>query len=164
MTSIIYLDEVSCAQLPATQRQQINNTPICRAQTLVTSVDVWENYYQQELPSVTSPWWAQRQAGQRHFRGIMWVDDSLPYFTGHFPGKPILPGVVQIQWALDTADEVFPDTPATRFAGMSQIKFKTPIEPGTWLQLTLAQQQHTVTFEVADGQSVRTQGRLQYHE
>jgi hypothetical protein len=163
MTSIVECDEATCAQLPVSQLQQIADTPISRAQTLIASTDVWQNFYRQQLPELNAPWWAYRYTKQERFSGVLWVDESLPYFNGHFPGNPILPGVVQIQWALDTAGEAFAAAPATKFAGMSQIKFKAPIQPRTWLQLSLVCRAQVVTFEVSDGQTVRTQGRLQFH-
>ena len=163
MTTIMQCDEDTCAQLPVSQTQQIADKPISRAHTLIASADVWKNFYRQQLPALNAPWWAHRCTEQERFTGVLWVDESLPYFTGHFPGNPILPGVVQIQWALDTAGKVFATAPAAQFAGMSQIKFKAPIQPRTWLQLTLVCRPQEVAFEVSAEHTIRTQGRLQFH-
>lgn len=63
------------------------------------------------------------------------IPDKLIYFTGHFPGTPILPGVVQIHWAAHLAMESFAfDLP---FHHMEAIKFKDLILPGQTLWLSL---------------------------
>ena len=33
----------------------------------------------------------------------LWLDPDLPWFTGHFPGAPLLPGVTQIHWVMHYA-------------------------------------------------------------
>jgi 3-hydroxymyristoyl/3-hydroxydecanoyl-(acyl carrier protein) dehydratase len=64
------------------------------------------------------------------------VQDELDYFRGHFPGLPILPGVVQIDWAMRFAAEHLGAIPA-QFAGMKALKFTSPIRPGALLTLEL---------------------------
>ena len=63
------------------------------------------------------------------------VPPTLEHFAGHFPGLPILPGVVQVDWAMRlTADHV----PGVRaLASIDQLKFKAPVPPGALLDLTL---------------------------
>ena len=33
------------------------------------------------------------------------IGPELIYFQGHFPGYPVLPGIVQIDWAVQLADQ-----------------------------------------------------------
>ena len=60
----------------------------------------------------------------------------LLYFDGHFDVAPILPGVVQVDWAMHYGRQYF-DMPA-RFMGMSQLKFQQVIRPDNPVQLELA--------------------------
>jgi 3-hydroxymyristoyl/3-hydroxydecanoyl-(acyl carrier protein) dehydratase len=63
---------------------------------------------------------------------------DLGYFTGHFDGFPILPGVVQLHWSLQLARRYLAlgaGTPAT-----IQVKFRKPIQPGARLVLTLTRE------------------------
>lgn len=60
---------------------------------------------------------------------------DLAHFTGHFPQTPILPGVVQIDWALALAQQLMPLPP--RFVGMEVLKFQQLARPGDRLQLNL---------------------------
>jgi 3-hydroxymyristoyl/3-hydroxydecanoyl-(acyl carrier protein) dehydratase len=63
------------------------------------------------------------------------VPPTLVHFAGHFPGLPILPGVVQIDWAMRLAAE---QVPTVTHAGIDrQLKFKAPVPPGALLNLTL---------------------------
>jgi len=63
------------------------------------------------------------------------VRHDLVYFAGHFPGFPILPGVVQIDWAARAVQRYFPGLPA--FRALDNIKFTAPVGPGAMLRLTL---------------------------
>lgn len=60
---------------------------------------------------------------------------NLLYFDGHFDVAPILPGVVQVDWALHYGRQYF-GMPA-RFKGMNQLKFQHVIEPEQPVQLEL---------------------------
>ncbi|MBB5205761.1 acyl-coenzyme A synthetase/AMP-(fatty) acid ligase [Inhella inkyongensis] len=64
------------------------------------------------------------------------VEPGHPGFAGHFPEHPVLPGVVQLDWAERLAREAFAEMPA-QFAGMEQLKFQQVIQPGTRLLLEL---------------------------
>jgi 3-hydroxymyristoyl/3-hydroxydecanoyl-(acyl carrier protein) dehydratase len=64
------------------------------------------------------------------------VPADLAYFKGHFPGLPLLPGVVQVDWAMRFAALHLGVQPA-RFAGMKALKFTAPMAPGTTLSLDL---------------------------
>ena len=63
------------------------------------------------------------------------VPADLEYFAGHFPGAPVLPGVVQLDWCLRLARERL--GLAGHFRGMEQIKFLAPIGPDAQVTLRL---------------------------
>jgi len=64
------------------------------------------------------------------------IPPDLAHFTGHFPQTPVLPGVVQIDWAIGLARELIADLPP-RFQGMEVLKFQQLARPGDRLSLTL---------------------------
>ena len=64
------------------------------------------------------------------------VPPTLVHFAGHFPGLPILPGVVQIDWAARLASAHVPGVRA--IASVDRLKFMAPVLPGAILDLTLA--------------------------
>lgn len=63
------------------------------------------------------------------------VPPDLAYFSGHFPKAPVLPGVVQVEWALNLGRQLLnlPD----KFAGMEVLKFQQLVRPGDEVQLHL---------------------------
>ena len=63
------------------------------------------------------------------------VPPDLAYFSGHFPRAPVLPGVVQVEWALTLGQQLM-DLPA-KFAGMEVLKFQQLVRPGDEVQLHL---------------------------
>lgn len=64
------------------------------------------------------------------------VPEGLPCFRGHFTGFPVLPGVVQVDWAVRLGARHLGI--AGDFAGLRNLKFKRVITPGSRLQLKLA--------------------------
>ena len=65
----------------------------------------------------------------------MTVSAELHWFDGHFPGQPVLPGVVQTHWAALLASALF--NCRDEFSGVSRLKFKTPILPSQTVLLQL---------------------------
>ncbi|WP_419712367.1 AMP-binding protein [Pseudomonas sp. NFX224] len=63
------------------------------------------------------------------------VPPDLAYFSGHFPTAPILPGVVQVEWALNLGQQLM-NLPE-KFAGMEVLKFQQLVRPGDEVQLHL---------------------------
>ena len=63
------------------------------------------------------------------------VPPDLAYFSGHFPKAPVLPGVVQVEWALNLGRQLLNLTGA--FAGMEVLKFQQLVRPGDQIQLHL---------------------------
>jgi 3-hydroxyacyl-[acyl-carrier-protein] dehydratase len=71
------------------------------------------------------------------------VSVNEPFFQGHFPGHPVMPGVLIIE-ALAQAAAVltyvtmktsYPEGTLFLFAGIDGARFKRPVEPGDQLRL-----------------------------
>jgi len=63
------------------------------------------------------------------------VPPDLAFFSGHFPQTPVLPGVVQVDWALSLGQRLM-NLP-NKFAGMEVLKFQQLVRPGDEVQLHL---------------------------
>lgn len=63
------------------------------------------------------------------------VPNDLDYFRGHFPDVPVVPGVVQIKWALLLARRYL--GVAGAFTGMEALKFQKVMRPGSRVTLAL---------------------------
>ncbi|AYG05922.1 AMP-binding protein [Pseudomonas fluorescens] len=63
------------------------------------------------------------------------IPPDLAYFSGHFPHTPVLPGVVQVEWAFNLGQQLL-DLPPT-FAGMEVLKFQQLVRPGDVVELHL---------------------------
>lgn len=83
---------------------------------------------------------APEQLGARcdatgEWRLALRVPHDLACFSGHFPTAPVLPGVLQVDWALRLGRERLALPP--RFAGMEVLKFQQLVRPGDELELAL---------------------------
>ena len=77
-------------------------------------------------------------------RAVKNVTYNEPFFPGHFPGRPVMPGVIIIE-ALAQASgilcfvsaNVFPDENTHfYFVGIDKARFRKPVSPGDQLILT----------------------------
>lgn len=88
------------------------------------------------------------------------VPPGLAHFAGHFPELPILPGVVQIDWAIRQAREHLPLR--GQFVALENIKFLALVLPDAQLELTLKwDDEHTrLAFTFANSQRQCSSGRI----
>jgi len=71
------------------------------------------------------------------------VTHNEPHFPGHFPNRPIMPGVLILEalaqatgiLAFKTADRIPDDNSLYYFVGIDNARFKQPVEPGDQLRL-----------------------------
>src|SRR5438874_4336680 len=74
------------------------------------------------------------EPGQRG-RGLKNVTINEPFFPGHFPGRPIMPGVLLLEAMAQVAIVVLLSVESNRgkmayFAGVDKVRFRKPVVPG----------------------------------
>jgi 3-hydroxyacyl-[acyl-carrier-protein] dehydratase len=71
------------------------------------------------------------------------VTINEPYFVGHFPHRPVMPGVLMLEalaqaaalLSIETLGIALDDKSVFYFAGIDGARFKRPVEPGDQLVL-----------------------------
>ena len=80
---------------------------------------------------------------ESHLIGIKNVSHNEPYFPGHFPQRPVMPGVLILEalaqatgiLAFKTVDRIPDKNSLYYFVGIDNARFKRPVEPGDQLRL-----------------------------
>ncbi|MCG9754468.1 thioester dehydrase [Shewanella insulae] len=95
--------------------------------------------------------------------GVEWqlrIDADLPYFEGHFPEQAVLPGVTQLDWAVQLGASEFGYAPKVQ--SLEVLKFQQLILPGSEVQLkiSLNRAKHKLTFAYYQGEQRFGSGRI----
>lgn len=76
----------------------------------------------------------------KFIQGFKQISMNEPYFVGHFPGRPILPGVLQVEALAQLGAVLIAQMPEGEgklavFAGINEVRFRRLVVPGDRLDL-----------------------------
>ena len=87
------------------------------------------------------------------------VAPELAWFRGHFPGEPVLPGVIQLHWAAEVASALYGLEGPPRH--VKRLKFSNVVIPPRTIELVLDRHgDREVQFTMRSGDQQHSQGRL----
>lgn len=80
-----------------------------------------------------------------YLKAIKNITINEPCFTGHFPHRPVMPGVLILEalaqatgiLAFKTLNELPNETSLYYFVGIDKARFKKPVEPGDQVELNV---------------------------
>jgi beta-hydroxyacyl-ACP dehydratase FabZ len=90
--------------------------------------------------------------------GIKNVTFNEPFFSGHFPDNPIMPGVLIVEAMAQTggvlAFKSFPEMKGSvLFIGIDNARFRKPVTPGDQLKFVVEVVKHKKEIWVFEGQA-----------
>jgi len=130
------------------------------------SIDEILEYLPHRFPFLLVDRVTEVEAG-RSIRGYKNVSVNEPFFTGHFPGNPVMPGVLMIEamaqlagiLAFKTKNRKASDGSLYYLGGTDNVRFKRPVRPGDRLEMEatiLADKLRVMKFQC----SARVDGEL----
>ena len=97
--------------------------------------------------------------GDKRIVGLKNVTINEPFFQGHFPGAPVMPGVLILESMAQVAGVMIyrnlPDrhTKLIYFTGIENAKFRRPVLPGDQLRIEMELLNRRDTFGKMNGQA-----------
>ena len=93
--------------------------------------------------------------------GVRAISISDPIFLGHFPGHPIMPGVMIIEamaqtaavMVMETLKRTADDGLVVYFMSIDEARFRKPVVPGDTLGIHVAKRQHRGAVWKFEGQA-----------
>jgi 3-hydroxyacyl-[acyl-carrier-protein] dehydratase len=81
----------------------------------------------------------------KRIKALKNVTMNEPFFMGHFPQRPVMPGVLMLEalaqagaiLSFETLDQTPDDNVVYYFGGIDAARFKRPVEPGDQLILSV---------------------------
>jgi 3-hydroxyacyl-[acyl-carrier-protein] dehydratase len=87
---------------------------------------------------------AENYVPNKSLTGIKCVTINEPFFVGHFPGAPVMPGVLIVEALAQTGAllmskswDVNPEGKIILFMSVDNCRFRTPVRPGDVLRLAV---------------------------
>ncbi|MGD0456510.1 MAG: 3-hydroxyacyl-ACP dehydratase FabZ [Terriglobia bacterium] len=97
--------------------------------------------------------------GQKRIVGLKNVTINEPFFQGHFPGAPVMPGVLIIECMAQVAGVmIYRDMPdkdkkLIYFTSIENAKFRRPVLPGDQLRIEMQLLNRRTNFGKMNGQA-----------
>ena len=87
------------------------------------------------------------------------VSAELQAFEGHFDQAPIIPGVEQLRWVVEFAQECF-KLEEIEIERVDALKFQNVIQPNSQIHLSLVRKSNRIDFSFTSGEMRHSSGKV----
>ncbi len=113
-------------------------------------------------------WYSLKNLSQSDLNEItadVHVPPDSPWFSGHFPGKPILPGIAQLAMAFDVINQS--GSRNLKISSVRRVRFKQIIEPDDRLKIVVTPAKEKIgsyAFRIMVGEELVCSGIMTVEE
>ena len=120
---------------------------------------VHQNGAPRTADSVRDPVLLAEQRGERRLERRLFVPRELAYLNGHYPGRPLVAGVVQLGWVMEAARALLGAAPSV--VAFEGLRFRDVLGPEQELRmwLELSEPRDLLRFQLDAEGSVFAAGR-----
>ncbi len=90
------------------------------------------------------------------------VPKESPWFSGHFPGEPILPGIAELSMVFDLIKKKFSENAKNIIIiSLKKIRFKLIVKPEEILDIIITSMENltnTYSFKISSGDNITCSG------
>lgn len=103
-----------------------------------------------------------KKTGEGEMAARVTTESDSPWFFGHFPDDPILPGIAQLEMVTDLIAASRNDNHG--MTGLSRIKFKKIVRPGELLDIhaTWSNKKDCYAFRITSGDQEVCSGMMRF--
>jgi 3-hydroxyacyl-[acyl-carrier-protein] dehydratase len=98
----------------------------------------------------------ERRLAAGELTGELEVAETHPGFEGHFPGRPVLPAVAQVQIVVALCDRLLQR--GVHVAEIARMKLVRPVSPGARLTFRLGVDEQRVSWTLREGGELVSSG------
>jgi acyl-coenzyme A synthetase/AMP-(fatty) acid ligase/3-hydroxymyristoyl/3-hydroxydecanoyl-(acyl carrier protein) dehydratase len=115
--------------------------------------------------SIKSPAIIATTSGNDISTFLLEISDNLECLKGHFEKFPLVPGVAQLEWAIDIGLNHF-GIEKRRFSSMEQVKFRDFLKPSQIIELEITRnaENNSLKFKYLQGDSIFSTGTIKFHK
>lgn len=105
---------------------------------------------------------SKQRRGTEEISATVTVAADSPWFAGHFPENPILPGIAQVAMASDLVSMLRQEKMLVN--GLNRVKFRKPVGPGEVLHIRVVNDtaRNSFLFQITSDEQLVSSGALTF--
>jgi 3-hydroxymyristoyl/3-hydroxydecanoyl-(acyl carrier protein) dehydratase len=96
------------------------------------------------------------------------IPDYSPWFSGHFPGEPIVPGIAELSIVFDVIKKLYQETGSRiKITSIKRVRYRFPVKPNEILDIKTSKNDNesdTFKFEITTANGAACSGLITFEK